>query len=138
MSLYFVQSNKYHKQASSIKFTWKSNVYFLLYLFSTWYNMKIKYRATTCAIVPIRNLESQEHPSRSVLKKRCSENMQQTCRRTPMPKCIEIALRHGCSPVNLLHIFRTSFSKNISGRLLLESFPHVWQKKELFTYEKYF
>ena len=42
-----------------------------------------------------------------------------------MPKCdlqsnfIEIALRHGCSPVNLLHIFRTPFPKNTSGRLLL-------------------
>ena len=33
---------------------------------------------------------------------------------------IEIALRHGCSPVNLLHIFRTTFPKNISGWLLLE------------------
>ena len=32
---------------------------------------------------------------------------------------IEIALRHGCSPVNLLHIFRTSFPKKISGGLLL-------------------
>ena len=32
---------------------------------------------------------------------------------------IEIALRHGCSPVNLLHIFRTPFLKNTSGRLLL-------------------
>ena len=45
-----------------------------------------------------------------------------------MPKCdfnkfasnfIEIALRHGCSPVNLLHIFRAPFLKNTSGRLLL-------------------
>ena len=45
-----------------------------------------------------------------------------------MPKCdfnkvaskvIKIALRHGCSPVNLLHIFRTPFPKNTSGRLLL-------------------
>ena len=46
-----------------------------------------------------------------------------------MPKCvisikllckfIEIAVRLGCSPVNLLHIFRTPFSKNNSGRLLL-------------------
>ena len=38
-----------------------------------------------------------------------------------MPKCdfIEIALRHGCSPVNLLHISRTLFLKNTSGRLLL-------------------
>ena len=32
---------------------------------------------------------------------------------------IEITLRHGCSPVNLLHIFRTSFLKNTSGRLIL-------------------
>ena len=31
---------------------------------------------------------------------------------------IEISLRHGCSPVNLLHIFRTPFLKNTSGRLL--------------------
>ena len=46
-----------------------------------------------------------------------------------MPKCefkgrlqrnfIEIALRHGCSPVNLLYIFRTPFQKNNSGWLLL-------------------
>ena len=32
---------------------------------------------------------------------------------------IEITLRHGCSPVNLLHIFRTLFPKNTSGWLLL-------------------
>ena len=32
---------------------------------------------------------------------------------------IEIALRHGCSPVNLLHIFRTLFTKNTSERQLL-------------------
>ena len=32
---------------------------------------------------------------------------------------IEIALRHGCSPVNLLHIFRTPFPKNTSGGLHL-------------------
>ena len=31
----------------------------------------------------------------------------------------EIALRHGCSPVNLLHIFRTPFPRNSPGRLLL-------------------
>ena len=34
---------------------------------------------------------------------------------------IEIKLRHECSPVNLLHIFRTPFLKNTSGRLLLNS-----------------
>ena len=32
---------------------------------------------------------------------------------------IEIILRHGCSPVNLLYIFRTPFPKNTSGRLHL-------------------
>ena len=50
--------------------------------------------------------------------------MQKIYRRTPMPKCdfcnfIEIALRHGCSPVNLPHLFRTPFPRNTSGRLLL-------------------
>ena len=32
---------------------------------------------------------------------------------------IEIAVWHGRSPVNLLHIFRATFPKNISGGLLL-------------------
>ena len=32
---------------------------------------------------------------------------------------IEITIRHGCFPVNLLHIFRTPFLKNTSGWLLL-------------------
>ena len=42
-----------------------------------------------------------------------------------MPKCdfisyiIEITLLHGCSPVNLLNIFRTPFSKSNYGELLL-------------------
>ena len=38
--------------------------------------------------------------------KRYSENMQRIYRRTLMPKC-DFILRHGNSPVNLLHIFRT-------------------------------
>ena len=33
---------------------------------------------------------------------------------------IEITLQHGCSPVNLLHIFRTPFPKNTSGGMLLK------------------
>ena len=72
----------------------------------------------------IKNIVSiswdQKQPSRGVLGKRCSENMQQIYRRTPMPKYdfnkvakqsnfIEITFRHGCSPVNLLHIFRYLF-----------------------------
>ena len=65
----------------------------------------------------------QKQPSRGVLNKGCPGSMQQIYRRTPMPKCdfnfIEITLRHGCSPVNLLYIFGTPFSKNTSGWLLL-------------------
>ena len=34
-------------------------------------------------------------------------------------KFIVITLQHGCSPVNLLHIFRTRFLKNTSWRLLV-------------------
>ena len=41
-----------------------------------------------------------------------------------MPKC-EITLRHGCSPVNLLHIFRTPFTRNTSGWLLLELWKNL-------------
>ena len=32
---------------------------------------------------------------------------------------IEITLRHGCAPINLLHIFRTPFPKNTSEGLIL-------------------
>ena len=44
---------------------------------------------------------TQKQLPRGVLKKRCSENMQQI---KLLCNFIEIALRHGCSPVNLLHI----------------------------------
>ena len=33
---------------------------------------------------------------------------------------IAITLRHGCSPANLLHIFRTTFLKNTSGWLRIK------------------
>ena len=48
-----------------------------------------------------------EHPYRSAISIKLLCNF------------IEIALRHGCSPANLLHIFRTPFSKNTSGGVLL-------------------
>ena len=59
--------------------------------------------------------------------KMCSENVQQFYnKRTPIPKCNfnKIALQlyytwYGCSTINLLHIFRTPFPKNTSGKLLL-------------------
>ena len=48
-----------------------------------------------------------------------------------MPKCDfnkEVTLRHGCSPANLLHIFRTLFPRNTSGWLLLMF--HLCNNKE--------
>ena len=70
----------------------------------------------------------QKQPPRGVPRKRRSENVQQIYRRNPCRSAISIkllcnfigiALRHGCSPVNFLHIFRTPVFKNTSGRLLL-------------------
>ena len=82
------------------------------------------------AVVVIPSSKGQKQPSRGVLRKRCSENNKEIYRGVPMPKrdfnkvlqsnFIEITHRHGCSPVNLLHVFRISFPKNTSGRLLLK------------------
>ena len=80
------------------------------------------------------NLGLQKHSPRGVLIKRCSENMQQIFRRTPMRKCdcnkvalikllcnfIETTLPHGWSPANLLYIFRTPFYKNTFQGMLLD------------------
>ena len=44
-----------------------------------------------------------EYPCRSAISIKLQKNF------------IEIALGHGYSPVNLLHIFRTPFPKNTSG-----------------------
>ena len=85
----------------------------------------------TCLTLKVRErvaLEISEAATRGVLRKRCSENMQQIYRRIAMRSVIlikllcnfiEITLRHGCS-VYLLLIFRTPFTKKASGRLLLK------------------
>ena len=49
-----------------------------------------------------------EHPCRSVISISLRSNF------------TEISHRHWCSAVNVLHIFRTHFSKNISGGMLLQ------------------
>ena len=69
----------------------------------------------------ITNKYLQKQPSRGVFRKRYSENMQQIYRRTPMPKCNfnKVALlRHGCSPVKLLHIFRIFLRTPLEGCFL--------------------
>ena len=52
-----------------------------------------------------------EHPCQSAVSIKLQSNF------------IEITLRHGCSPVNLLHIFRTPFLKNASEWLLVVGWP---------------
>ena len=68
------------------------------------------------------------HPE-VILKRRCSENMQQIYRRTLMPKCgfnkvaMQLYWNRNSAwvfSVNLLHIFRTPFPRNTSGWLLLK------------------
>ena len=49
-----------------------------------------------------------EHTCRSVILIKLQSNF------------IEISLRHGCFPVNLLHLFRTLFSRNTSEWLFLK------------------
>ena len=53
----------------------------------------------------------------------CSKFIEDPCRIVISIKLqsnfIKITLQHWCSPVNLLHIFRTPFSKNTSAGLLL-------------------
>ena len=79
----------------------------------------------------ISTRKNHKQPPRGVLRKRCSQSIQQIYRRAPMLKCnfnkvarnvIEILLRYGCSFVNLLIIFRTPFPKNTSGGLLLKNY----------------
>ena len=77
-------------------------------------------------------LKSRIHykqPSRGVLRKRCSKNMQQIYRRTPMPNFIEITLRHGCSAVDLLHIFRTSLDGCFCITIIFERKEPFWWVK---------
>ena len=66
-------------------------------------------------VLKICNHLTGEHPCQSAISIKMFCNF------------IEITLRHGCSPVNLLHIFRTIFLKKTSVRLLLYWF---WMSNE--------
>ena len=70
----------------------------------------------------------QKQPFRGVLSKRYSENMQQTYRRTPMPKCdfnkaaLQLYLNHTSTWVfscKFAAYFRTLFTNSTSGWLFL-------------------
>ena len=61
----------------------------------------------------VQRYSNEKQPSRAVPWKKCSS------------KFIEITLQHECSPVNLLHIFRTHFPKNTSEWLLLSNILYI-------------
>ena len=94
--------------------------------------LDVQYTVTEIIVkLPLRwkTWQIQKRPPRGIPRKRCSENMQQIYREQPMLKCdliklqgnfIEIAHWHGCSPVILLHIFRTPFLRNTSRQPLLQ------------------
>ena len=76
----------------------------------------------------VRTNQSPEAAIKSVLRKMCPEICRKITSEHPCGSVIsikllwdfiEITLLHGCSPVNLLHSFRTPFLKNTYGRLLL-------------------
>ena len=78
----------------------------------------IHFSQSNCIEIFENKWYEQKQPSRGVLMKGSSENMQQIYMRTPMPKC-DFNKVAWVYPINLLHIFKTSFTKNTSGWLLL-------------------
>ena len=80
----------------------------------------------------------QKQSSRDVLKKKVfwkyPANLQENTHAEAQCNFIEIALRHGCFRVSLLHIFRAPFLKNTSGGLLLNVGKE--NKKSLRTWGK--
>ena len=105
----------------------------------------MNYELWTQVIRVVNTTKEHKQPSRRVRKtvlKMCSKFAgEHPCRSVILIKLqinfIEITLRHGCSPVNLLHIFRTHFLKKTSGRLLLkESIRTIMSMASEFSFFK--
>ena len=83
----------------------------------------------------------QEQPSRSVLRKRCSENMQQIYKRTPMLKCdfkktVSQLYWNRTSPWLFYFKFESckTLPKNTSGGLFWRYRDDWWSNQNLFNY----
>ena len=81
-------------------------------------------------------MKNLKQPSRDILRKKCSEMKicnkfarEHPCRSATSIKLlcsfIKTALRHGCSSVNLLHVFITLFLTDTSEGLLLKIFNFI-------------
>ena len=73
--------------------------------------------------------QSQEQPFIGFLKICCKFTIEDPCQSVisikMLCKFIEITLKHGCYPVNLLHIYRTLFPKNTCERMLWQSWRQI-------------
>ena len=107
-----------YKDYHSIILSWKVSIFLKTTLKRSINDQSLTWKSTFRSSHPEVFLEkgalktcskfTGEHPCRSVI------SIKLLC------IFIEITRRHGCSPVNLPHIFRTPFLKNTSGRLLLD------------------
>ena len=100
------------------------NVFCLLH-----FKLAAKYTFNVCTIVIlwysknqiVRSSHPEVFPGKGVLKICSKFNGEHPCRSVISIRLLCITLRHGCSPVNLLHIFRTLVPRNTSAWLLLDS-----------------
>ena len=92
------------------------------------------YRGSRPAVQCLAFIEAAVFLGKGVIRKKCSKfTRKHPCRSAIsimlQSKSIEITLRHGCFPANLLHILRTSFPKNASRRLILLLVVNYFWKK---------
>ena len=77
---------KFSARVGSIVFFLPHWLWKVIRLHFTWQWFRVKYLYENLSVNPTYWI-FQKQPPRGVLKKRCSENIQQIYRRTPMPKC---------------------------------------------------
>ena len=71
------------------------------------------------ALLHFRSSPPKVFLGKGVLKICSQFTGEHSCQNVISSNFIEITLWHGCSPVNLPHVFKTLFPKNTSGGLLL-------------------
>ena len=94
----------------SLIHTWRENEFSEIFYFSLYWGIFTRSPPEVFLRKGVLRISSKftgEHPCQSAILIMLQGNF------------IEIALRHGCSPVNLLDIFRTPFPKHSPGGLLL-------------------